>query len=110
MDTLPMSSKDVPPKQAKPPLADPHHVSEIFANEFISAGVSPGIATLTFGAMRLNEGDKPDTPPQLERVVVARLVISHEALDQMMNQLIRLNQAIQQQKALAKEKTEATIN
>jgi hypothetical protein len=107
---LPMSSKNNPPKAQKPPLTDPHHVPEIFANEFITAGIAAGIGTLTFATQRFTEGTRPDQPPRMERVVVSRLVLTHDALTDMVHQLMQLNQAIQQQKALAKVKADTTVN
>lgn len=104
-----MSSKKNPRTIDKPPLVDPHHVPEVFANEFISASVAPGITGLTFAVQRLTEGERPDQPPRLERVVVSRLVLSHVAVKEMINQLIGLDHAMKQQSTLAKAKTE-TVN
>lgn len=69
--------------------------------------MAPGIGTLTFAVQRITEGERPDQPPRMERVVVGRLVVTHTALNDMVNQLIGLNQAIQQQNALAAAKTES---
>ena len=95
------------PKSVKPPLLDPHHVAEMFANEFVSAEARPGIWSLTFATKRLVDRREKERP-RLERVVTARLVLTHEAMREMMDQLVRLNQALQKQAALAKSAAKAT--
>ena len=91
----------MPPKDVKSPLIDPHHIPEMFANEFISAEARPGILSLTFATKRLVDRREKEKPV-LERVVTARLVLTHEAVREMMNQLVRLSQALQQQAETAK--------
>jgi hypothetical protein len=81
-------------KGGVPPPIDPDNVKEVAADEIISIEVGGGFATLVLGKRRLIE--VPEQAPRIERRVVSRLVLSHAAMDDMLQKLMAMKAAAQQ--------------
>jgi hypothetical protein len=83
MDTPPITS---PPK---PPLEDPLHEKEIFANEVTSIGSIHGNVAITLANTRFDER-VGSNQPKAQRVIAARLILTNPAANQLLQSLQRL--------------------
>lgn len=84
----------------EPPVKDPHHVRETYVNEVVSIELNPtGPCMVTFGIRRLSEDHVRQ--PVLEREVALRVVMTPQALQDLVNKVIGLDRALKQQQTLA---------
>ena len=81
----------------KPPLEDPLHERELFANEVVGVAAIHGNITLTLANTRLDESIGT-TPPKAHRVVAGRIVLTSIAANQL---LVHLRQLAAQIEAIA---------
>ena len=88
---------------AKPPLEDPLHEKEIFANEVTSIGSIHGNIAITLANTRFDE-QVGSNQPKAQRVIAARLILTNTAANQLLQSLQRLAaQSAAAQSATSKE-------
>ena len=73
----------------KPPLEDPLHEKEIFANEVTSIGGIHGNIAITLANTRFDE-QVGSNQPKAQRVIAARLILTNPAANQLLQSLQRL--------------------
>ena len=73
----------------KPPLEDPLHEREIFANEVVSVGAVHGNIAITLANVRFDE-PAGRSPAKARRVVAARLMLTGIAANQLLQNLKQL--------------------
>ena len=96
---------DAPPvtSPAKPPLEDPLHEKEIFANEVTSISSIHGNVAITLANTRFDE-QVGSNQPKAQRVIAARLILTNPAANQLLQSLQRLAaQSSAAQSATSKE-------
>ena len=81
----------------KPPLEDPLHERELFANEVVGVAAIHGNITITLANTRLDESIGTN-PPKAHRVVAGRIVLTGIAANQL---LVHLRQLAAQIEAIA---------
>ena len=97
-------------KQVKdPPIKDPHHVREVFANDIASIEVNGDVWTISLAVRRLLEPE-PGGQPRFERVITSRTALLAETVGDLVNQLISLKRVIDQQKKLGGDGSPPTVN
>jgi hypothetical protein len=80
--------------QAKAPIVDPYLVQNIIADDILNIQIDGTLCTIEFGKRRFRE--RPGQPPILERVIVNRLVLTIDALNEMMNRLVGMRNVVEQ--------------
>jgi hypothetical protein len=89
--------------QTRPPLEDPLHEKEIFANEVVSIGSIHGNVAITLATTRFDE-QVGSNQPKAQRVIAARLILSNPAANQLLQSFQRLAaQSAAAQSAAGKE-------
>ncbi len=73
----------------KPPLEDPLHERELFANEVVNVGAIHGNVTITLANTRFEE-PVGTNPPKARRIVAGRIVLSGIAANQLLTDLKKL--------------------
>lgn len=72
--------------QTKPPLEDPLHEREIFANEVAGIAMIHGNFIVTLAKVRFEDATEGQTA-KVRRIVSGRLVLTHVAANQLLQQL-----------------------
>lgn len=71
----------------KPPLEDPLHDKEIFVNEVAGISMVQGSFIITLAKHRFDEPTGTDQAAKLRRIVSGRLVLTHVAVNQLLQHL-----------------------
>jgi hypothetical protein len=82
------------PSPPRPPLEDPLQEREIYVTEIVGMGNMQGNVGITLACLRIDESVGND-PPRMRRIVVARLVLTPVAVNQLFNNLQQLANASQ---------------
>ena len=90
-------------KLKEPELRDPHSVPEVFANEVSTVEVDNGIVRLTLSSRRMKAAN--NKTPEQERVVTSRIALPTSAIDDMINKLFQLRDAMNNHQAISNLKT-----
>jgi hypothetical protein len=84
----------------KPPLEDPLHEREIFANEIAGIAMIQGNFIVTLAKIRFEDATEGQTA-KVRRIVSGRLVLTHVAANQLLQQLQRIAAQIEAATAVA---------
>ena len=84
----------------KPPLEDPLHERELYANEVVNVLAMHGNITITLANARLDE-PVGSNPPRAHRVLAGRIVLTGIAANQLLAQLQQLAAQIEAIAAVA---------
>lgn len=95
-----MASPKSPGQQmvALPPLTDPNHVEETFANQLVGIGITDGIVHLTLSVVRARHNN-PGGPTDNENVVAMRPVMPLATMSALVEAYGQLMTALRMQQA-----------
>jgi hypothetical protein len=86
--------------QTKPPLEDPLHEREIFANEIAGIAMIHGNFIVTLAKVRFEDATEGQAA-KVRRIVSGRLVLTHVAANQLLQQLQSIAAQIEAATAVA---------
>jgi hypothetical protein len=75
-------------------IVDPYLVPDTIVDDILKVGMVGNLCSIEFGKRRISH--RPGQPPSLDRVVVSRLVLTVEAVNDMMNKLIGMRNVLEQ--------------
>jgi hypothetical protein len=75
-------------------IVDPYLVPDTIADDILNVGIVGNLCSIEFGKRRIS--NRPGQPPSLDRVVVSRLVLTPEAVNDMMTRLVGMQNALAQ--------------
>lgn len=97
-----MASPKLPGLQlvAAPPLSDPNHVEETFANQMVGIGVADGIVHLTLSVVRARHNNNPGGPSGNENIVTMRPVMPLATMNALVEAYGQLQNALRMQQTI----------